>query len=124
MPSRWTLCGVAAVGNRIGRRGLSTVRQEGGSQLWQLALGLQPAEALSGPEHGRGSPAQRHRGVAPALDVAADAPHRAHDVLDDAGAGEREVQLPRQAEVDHGQDLVEPLQDRRYAAGDLCETPC
>src|SRR5215204_3416691 len=56
---------------------------EGGAQRRELALGLQPAEALGGLEHGGGGPAQRHGGVAPALHVAADAPHRAHDVLDD-----------------------------------------
>lgn len=58
--------------------------------------------ALGRLEHGCGRPAQRHGCITPALDVAADAADQAHDVLDDAGAGEHAAQLAGQAEANHG----------------------
>jgi hypothetical protein len=88
------------------------VRRESGAQLRQLALGLQPAQALGRLEHGGGRPAQRQGRIAPARDVAADAADRAHDGLDDVGAGARAAQLLRQAQPNDGEDLIEPLQDR------------
>ena len=45
----------------------------------------------------------------------ADAPHRAHHVLDNVGAGERAPQLLRQSKLRDGEDLVDAFQDR---AGD------
>src|SRR5258705_13940848 len=48
------------------------------------------------------SPAHRHRGGAPPLHVAANAP-RAHRILDDVGAGERAAQLLRQAKPRDGE---------------------
>ena len=76
-----------ALGKRGWPGGLPLVGEEGCAQLWELAFRLEPAEALGGLEHGGGGPAQGHRGVAPALDVAADAPDRPQHVLDDVGAG-------------------------------------
>ena len=106
-----TLSGARLLRNRSVGPDLRTMGDEGGAQCRKLALRLQPAEALGGLEHGGSSPAQRHRGVAPALDVAADPADRAHDVLDDVGAGQRAAEFLRQAKPHHGEDLVEPLED-------------
>jgi hypothetical protein len=120
-----------ALGKRGWPGGLPLVGEEGGAQLWELAFRLEPAEALGGLEHGGGGPAQGHRGVAPALDVAADAPDRPQHVLDDVGAGQGSPQLPRQSQPDHGEDLIEPFEDRRrdtrrfafQAAGKVAQQP-
>ena len=70
-------------------------------------MGLEAPEALGGLLHGGARPAQGHRRGAPVFHVAADAPHRAHDVLDDVRAG----QGPPQFGPD-GEHLIEPFQDR------------
>ena len=58
-------------------------------------------------------PAQRRaRRRAPVFYVPVDAPHRAHDILDDVRAGERTPQFRRQSELCYGEHLVEPFQDR------------
>ncbi len=75
----------------------------------ELAVGLEPAEGLLGLQHTRCGPPQRHLGIAPAPDVAADLSDRAQRVLDDVGAGERAPEFVRQAETDDGEDLVQPL---------------
>src|ERR1700737_2507430 len=62
--------------------------------------------------HGRACPTQSHRRRAPVFYVPADAPHRAHDILDDVRAGERTPQFRRQSELCYGEHLVEPFQDR------------
>ena len=43
----------------------------------QLAMGLETTRGFGGPQHGGCCPAQRYRGIAPVLHVAADAPDRA-----------------------------------------------
>src|SRR3974390_3429637 len=65
----------------------------------QLFMSLQSPEALGGLLHGGTRPAQRHRWRAPVFDVAADAPHRAHHILDDVRAGERAPQFSWQSEI-------------------------
>src|SRR3984893_18054196 len=69
-------------------------------------------KALGGFLHGRACPTQSHRRRAPVFYVPADAPHRAHDILDDVRAGERTPQFRRQSELCYGEHLVEPFQDR------------
>ena len=73
---------------------------------------LQSTEALGCFLRGGGGPSQGHRGRAPVFDVAADPAHRAHDILDDVGAGERAAQFAREAEPCDGEHLVDPFQDR------------
>jgi len=89
--------GVEEVAGLMGRQGRPQDRQ--------LLVGLEPPEALGGLQHGGAGPAQRHAGVAPAFDVAADLPDGAVHVFDDVGAGERTAQFDRQAQAGHGEDL-------------------
>src|ERR1700674_4537654 len=78
----------------------------------KLLVSLEAPKALGGFLHGRACPTQSHRRRAPVLCVPADAPHRAHDILDDVRAGERTPQFRRQSELCYGEHLVEPFQDR------------
>src|ERR1700730_5529879 len=103
-------------------RGLGKMRVRGsGSCLangerrlekWKLLVSLEAPKALGGFLHGRACPTQSHRRRAPVFYVPADAPHRAHDILDDVRAGERTPQFRRQSELCYGEHLVEPFQDR------------
>jgi hypothetical protein len=92
-------------------------------QCRELLVRFEPAEALGGLQHGGTGPAQRHRSVPPAFDVAANPPNGAHHVLNDVGAGERAAQLGRKAEADDGQDFVEALQQAAGNAGSLLLQP-
>ncbi len=65
------------------------------------------APALA-PSSCRRRSSERHAGVAPAFDVAADAPNGAVHVLDDVGAGERAPELHGQAEAEDGEDRRAP----------------
>ena len=78
---------------------------------------LQPPEALGGLLHGGAGPAERHPGVPPAFDVAADLPDGPVHVLDDVGAGQRPAQFDRQSKAGDGEDFVDPLQDAAGNAG-------
>src|SRR5271157_5558161 len=80
-------------------RVLELMSREGGPQSWQLLAGFQPPEAFRRLHHGSPGPAQRHGGIFPAFDVAADAADRAVHVLDDVGAGQRAAQFGRQAQA-------------------------
>ena len=82
------LCGLhdrvhSAVGLRVAH-----VRLEGGAEDGELAVGLEAVEGLLGFQHARGGPAERHLGIALALDVAAGLPDGAERILDDVGAGQ------------------------------------
>ncbi len=90
---------------------LFVVSGKRGPQGGKLLVGFQPAEALVGFVHGRSSPAQGHRGGAPALHIAGDATHGAHHIFDDVGAGQRAPQLCRQTEPAHREDLIQSLED-------------
>jgi putative transposase len=61
---------------------------QGGLQDRQLAMGFETTKAFCRLHHGGSRPAQGHRGIAPVLHVAADAPDRAVHVLDDVGASQ------------------------------------
>ena len=74
---------------------LGLVSSKGGPQGRQLLAGLQPPEALGRLHHGSTGPAQRHGGIVPAFDVAADPADGAVHVLDDVGAGQRAAQFGR-----------------------------
>ena len=78
-------------------------------------MSLQSSEAFGRFLHSGCGPAHRHRGRAPALDVSADAPHRAHHILDNVGPGEQAPQLLRQSKTRDGEDLIDAFKDR---AGD------
>src|SRR2546422_8625946 len=80
------LCGL---GNLLKLNVLGVMGSESGGEVRELFAGIEPPEALGGLDHAGGSPAQRHAGITPAFDVAADAPDGAVHVLDDVGAGER-----------------------------------
>ncbi len=58
-----------------------------------------------------GDPAERHLGIAPALDVVADLSNRSQRVLDHVGAGERAPEFMGQAETDDGEDFVQALEN-------------
>src|SRR6516225_4566694 len=85
------------------------------SENRQVLMGFQSTEALGRFQHSGGRPAQRHRGVAPALHVATDTTHCPHQLLDRVGAGERAPQRRWQFEPSDGQYLVEPFEN---AGGD------
>ena len=74
-----------------------------------MTIGLQTTEGLLGLQQAGGGPSERHLGIAPALDVAAGLANGAEGILDDVGAGELAPELGRQAEPDHGEDLIQPL---------------
>ena len=84
---------------------------QGGPQDRQLPVGLEPPEALGGLHHAGRGPAQRHLGIPPAFDVAADLPNGAVHVFDDVGARQRPTQLDRQAEAGDGENLIDAFQD-------------
>jgi hypothetical protein len=67
----------------------SGVRAERHVRL-EVACEPSSSKAFGGFLQGGCDPAHRHRGRAPSLHVAADPAHRAHDILDDVGTGERE----------------------------------
>ena len=92
-------------------RVLDLVSSKGGPQGWQMFAGFQPAEAFGRLPHGSAGPAQRHGGIVPAFDVAADAADRAVHVLDDVGAGQRAAQFGRQAQAADGEDFIQPFQN-------------
>ena len=92
-------------------RVLELMSREGGPQGWQLLAGFQPPEAFCRLHHGGPGPAQRHGGILPAFDVAADAADRAVHVLDDVGAGQRAAQFGRQAQAADGEDFIQPFQN-------------
>src|SRR5215831_14104538 len=108
------LCGVSVVFNSLGDI-LGLVSCKRSSESGQVLVGFQSTEALGRFQHAGGRPAQRHRGIAPALHVATNATHCPHDVLDRVGAGERAPELYGQAEAVDGQHLVEFFED---AGGD------
>src|SRR3982075_4721068 len=88
---------------------------QSGTECRKLLVSLQSAEAFCCFLHSRRGPAQRHRGRSPALHVATDATHGAHDILHDVGAGKRPTKFFRQAEPRDCEDFVEALQNaRRY----------
>src|SRR4051812_1912601 len=97
--------------------------QQGSFERRQLLVGHQPPEAFLGFHHAGSGPAQGHRGIPPALHVAADLPDGAVHVLDDVGAGQRAAQLPRQPQADDTQDLIQSLQDGGGDAGPLLVQP-
>ena len=66
---------------------LDLVCEQGRQQCRQLLVRLEPPEALGGLLHGGAGLAERHFGVPPAFDVAADLPDGPVHVLDDVGAG-------------------------------------
>src|SRR5271154_3172225 len=76
---------------------LDLMRGKSSAQQRKLLARFQSPEALGGFLHRRRGPAQCHRCIPPAFDVAADAADRAQHVLDDVGAGERAAQRQRQA---------------------------
>jgi len=88
-----------------------------GPQDRQLLAGLEPPEALGGLQHGGSGPAQRHLGILPAFDVAADLPNGAVHVFDDVRARQRPAQFDRQAEAGDGEDFVDAFQDAGGDAG-------
>ena len=92
-------------------RVLDPVSSKGGPQGWQMFAGFQPPEAFGRFPHGSAGPAQRHGGIIPAFDVAADAADRAVHVLDDVGAGQRAAQFGRQAQAADGEDFIQPFQN-------------
>ena len=73
------------------------MRHQGGPQERQLPVCLEAPETLGGLQHGGGGPAERHLGIVPSFDVAADAADGAVHVLADVGAGERTAQPGRKA---------------------------
>src|SRR3546814_7500468 len=91
------LCGDGLVFKVVADRVPFVMGCQGTTQARELLVGLEASEALGGLEHGGGGPAQRHAGVLPAFDVAADPADGAVHVLDDVGAGERPAQFGRQA---------------------------
>ena len=82
-----------------------------------MLVRLEPPEALGGLLHGGAGPAERHPGVPPAFDVAADLPDGPVHVLDDVGAGQLPPQADRQSKAGDGEDFVDPLQDAAGNAG-------
>lgn len=83
---------------------LDLMGKQGRSQGRQLLVRLEPPEALGGLLHGGAGPAERHPGVPPAFDVAADLPDGPVHVLDDVGAGQRPAQFDRQSKAGDGED--------------------
>ena len=96
---------------------------QGGAECGKLLAGFQSPEALGGLHHAGGGPSERHAGVAPAFDVAADPPDGAVHVLDDVGAGKRAPEFQGQAEAAYRQDFIQPLEDARGHAGRLALEP-
>ena len=103
------LCGISVVFNSLGDV-FALVSCQRGSENRQVLMGSQSTEALGRFQHSGGRPAQRHRGIAPALHVATNATHCPHDVLDRVGAGERAPQRRWQFEASDGQHLVKPFE--------------
>jgi hypothetical protein len=67
-------------GNRCLGRSFRTMHDDGGAEYLEVVLRLQPAEALGGLEYGSGGPTQGHVGIALAIHVVADTPHRAEEI--------------------------------------------
>src|SRR5258707_12820065 len=63
-------------------------------QCRKLLVSFEPAKAFLGFVHGRGGPAQSHRGRTPAFHIAGDATHGAHHIFDDVGAGPASAAIP------------------------------
>ena len=84
---------------------------KGGLEHRQLLVGLEAPEALLRFQHARGSPAQSHLRVPPALHIPTYLANDAVHALDDVGAGQRPAQVRRQAEPVDRQDLVQTLED-------------
>src|SRR4029077_5718520 len=99
------------------RRGLSFLSGALPGRHVALEVACEPSvsEAFGCFPHSGCGPAHRHRGRAPAFYVAADAPHRAHHILDNVGAGERAPQLLPPSKPRYGRGSVDAFQDR---AGD------
>src|ERR1700730_1906311 len=68
---------------RVRRSGSCLANGERRLEKWKLLVSLEAPKALGGFLHGRACPTQSHRRRAPVFYVPADAPHRAHDILDD-----------------------------------------
>ena len=96
------LCGISVVFNLLGDV-FALVSCQRSSENRQMLVGFQSTEALGRFQHSGGRPAQRHRGITPALHVATDATHCPHHVLDRVGAGERAPQRRWQFEPGDGQ---------------------
>src|ERR1700730_8318516 len=97
---------------RVRRSGSCLANGERRLEKWKLLVSLEAPQALGGFLHGRACPTQSHRRRAPVFYVTADAPHRAHDILDDVREGDRTPQFRRQSELCYGEHLVDPFQDR------------
>ena len=96
---------------------------KGGLEHRQMLVGLEAPEALLGFQHARGSPAQSHLCIPPALHIPANLANDAVHALDDVGAGQRTAQIRRQAKPVHGQDLIQTLEDRLRDARGLTLKP-
>jgi hypothetical protein len=90
---------------------LGTMVLKGGLEHRQMLVGLEAPETLLGFMHARGSRAQTHLRVPPALHIPAHLANDAVHALDDVGAGQRAAQVRRQAEPVDGEDLVQTLED-------------
>jgi hypothetical protein len=101
--------------NVLGDELLGSVSDKCSSEDGELLVGLQSTEALGRLHHSSSRPAQRHRGISPALHVATDPPHGPHHILDRVGAGKRTPELGWQSEAIDSQHLIEPFKD---AGGD------
>ena len=82
-----------------------------GFEQRQMLVGLEAPEALLRFQHARGSPAQSHLCIPPALHIPAYLANDAVHALDDVGAGQRAAQVRRQTEPVDGQDLVQTLEN-------------
>ena len=94
----------------------------------QLAAAAQLAHAGGRVAERAGHPAQHHLPVAPALDVAGVAGHRAVQVLDGVGRAQRAVRRPGDAQCLDGQRLLEALAQTGRGTGvpglqRRCQTP-
>src|SRR3954462_9951232 len=77
-----------SLGFRLKLNMLGVMGLQGGGESRKLLTGLQSSEALGGFDHARGGPSERHAGITPAFNVAANARDGAIHVLDNVGAGE------------------------------------
>jgi hypothetical protein len=109
-------CGISAVFNSFSfavELGLRCGKRS--SENGELPVGFQSAESLDCLQHAGSGPAKRHGGISPSIDVAADARHGPHHILDRVGAASAGA-LPEGQAID-GQHLVEPLEDAGGNAG-------
>jgi len=84
-----TLRGISEVVNRRGAMLTGAKVSKGGLERRQMLVGLEAPEALLGFQHARGSPAQSHLRVPPALYIRARLANYAVRVLYDFDAGQR-----------------------------------